>query len=108
MEIEEIKNKLKEIEDMVNALPNKSAMEIKKIKDTIQHFISNNIKTQAFNVYITFKYCIINVFYRDINLNDFRKIIDILVSYKYYFNDIIWYESFCDIKSIKGEWYYEW
>ena len=103
MEIEEIKNKLKEIEDMVNALPNKSAMEIKKVKAFVQDYLIEITEKNNFNVYITYKYCIINIFFLDISMINLNHIINILIPFKYYFDNIDWHDRFCDIKFIKGE-----
>lgn len=103
MEIEEIKNKLKEIEDMVNALPNKSAMEIKKVKAFVQDYLIEITENNKFNVYITYKYCIINIFFLDISMSNLNDIINILIPFKYYFDNIDWHDRFCDIKFIKGE-----
>lgn len=103
MEIDEIMNKLKEIEDMVNTFFNKNNMEVKKVKDTIQNYLSTIVDKQSFGVYISFKSCIIHIYYPDISMSILRRIIDILSPFKYYFDTIDWRDRFCYIKFIKGE-----
>lgn len=103
MEIEEIKKKLKDIEDMVNVLYNKNNIEIKKVKAFVQDYLIEITEKNNFNVYITYKYCIINIFFLDISMINLNHIINILIPFKYYFDNIDWHDRFCDIKFIKGE-----
>ena len=103
MEIDEIKKKLKEVEDMINELPNKSAIFIKKVKAFVQDYLIEITENNKFNVYITYKYCIINIFFLDISMSNLNDIINILIPFKYYFDNIDWHDRFCVIKFIKGE-----